>query len=256
MASRERHLEADLECGGTASEEEGGQDSISGCGQRKKTLNRVCSGILSFNGSIKGELDRNLGDDSLALSRDNSSESIELLVEKNLSGESVGIVPLLEKSNPKEKRKKPNSKRPPKPPRPPKGPSLSASDLKLVREISELAAKKRARIERMRAQRKMRASKGSSSSSNIIAMVITIIFFVVIIIQGLRSRGSFRVGFQGSPVPAVATEGLISMKFYNSPSNEINGPISHSPSAAVEEASGSIPLAVEHVGDEFGVISS
>ncbi|GAB4841795.1 hypothetical protein Ancab_022519 [Ancistrocladus abbreviatus] len=209
MASRERDLEADLECGGTPSEEEGCKDSALGRGQQKKTLNRGRSGILSFSGSIKGKRD------GLATFWDIGSENIELLSGNNSSSESGGIMALMEKTNSKEKRKKPSSKRPPKPPRPPIGPSLSASDLKFVREISELTAKKCARIERMRALRKMKTSRGSSSMSSITAMVITIIFFIVIILQGYMS-------FHMMLIP-VATEGLTSLKFYNSPSNEMNG---------------------------------
>ncbi|GAB2282164.1 hypothetical protein Dimus_016718 [Dionaea muscipula] len=237
MASRERDHEADLESGGTTSEEESGGDSVSSHIQGKTITSRLRSGTLSLDGSRNGEFGTHLGADSSALSRYNASESIELLVEQ-CSGSEENDALVIEKTNLKEKKKKLHSKKPPKPPRPPNGPSLNASDLKLMKEISELAAKKRARIERMKALRKMKAPKRSSSSSSLTAMVISVIFFIIILFQGFCSRSSFRVGFHGSPEAALDTEGLISMKFYGSPSNETSGNISRSPRSA-EQASGS-----------------
>jgi len=61
---------------------------------------------------------------------------------------------------------------------------LSPADLKLVKKLSELAARKRERIEHMKAFRKMKESKLPSLSSNLIALVISI-FFLVIILQGM-----------------------------------------------------------------------
>ncbi|KAI3872275.1 hypothetical protein MKX03_021397 [Papaver bracteatum] len=128
----------------------------------------------------------------------------------------------------------------PKPPRPPRGPSLDAADQKLIREISELAMLKRARIERMRAHKKMKASKSASSNSNMYAMIITVMFCLVIIVQGLSSRGSSQLSFQGSPQSAVAMRGgkLISVQYFkNKSAPGTDGPGSASPSL-VEQVSG------------------
>ncbi|KAL0375842.1 UNVERIFIED_CONTAM: hypothetical protein Scaly_0701800 [Sesamum calycinum] len=70
-----------------------------------------------------------------------------------------------------------------KPPRPPKGPLLDASDMKLLKEISELNLKRK-RMGRTRTLKKMKKEKTSSLSSNLIALSVTIIFFLVIIFQG------------------------------------------------------------------------
>ncbi|XP_071708511.1 uncharacterized protein [Rutidosis leptorrhynchoides] len=93
-----------------------------------------------------------------------------------------------------------SAKKPPRPPRPHGGFSLSAYDQKLIKELTQLAMIKRARIERMKALKQKKALKGSTSSSsssshgNFFAMVFTIIFFVVILLQG-RNTG---VSFHGS----------------------------------------------------------
>uniref|UniRef100_A0A7N0VHX3 Uncharacterized protein n=1 Tax=Kalanchoe fedtschenkoi TaxID=63787 RepID=A0A7N0VHX3_KALFE len=57
--------------------------------------------------------------------------------------------------------------------------------MKFVREVSELAMMKRARIERMKILKQKKADKRSSSLGNILAMLITLIFCFVIIFQGL-----------------------------------------------------------------------
>jgi uncharacterized small protein (DUF1192 family) len=107
--------------------------------------------------------------------------------ESNLSEVSLDVMKVINNVPVKDKRKKASSnKKSGKPPRPPKGPSLDAADLKLIRELSERALLKRARIERMKALRKMRNAKSSSASnsSSILALIFTIIFFIVIIFQG------------------------------------------------------------------------
>jgi hypothetical protein len=105
--------------------------------------------------------------------------------ESNLSEVSLDVMKVINNAPVKDKRKKASSnKKSGKPPRPPKGPSLDAADLKLIRELSERALLKRARIERMKALRKMRNAKSSSNSSSILALIFTIIFFIVIIFQG------------------------------------------------------------------------
>ncbi|MFS7994043.1 hypothetical protein Hanom_Chr12g01101241 [Helianthus anomalus] len=102
-------------------------------------------------------------------------------------------MPLIGKTHSKEKQKVKNSKRASKPPRPRKGPSLSTSDLRLVKEISEMVMKKRARIQRLKSLKKARSARlktapppASSASSymSIFAMMITVLFLIVIILQG------------------------------------------------------------------------
>ncbi|KAJ8899149.1 hypothetical protein K2173_011146 [Erythroxylum novogranatense] len=63
----------------------------------------------------------------------------------------------------------------PKPPRPPKGPILDAADQKLVQDIAEFTARRRAWVQQIKAVKKARASK-SSWSSSLSAMVVTILF--------------------------------------------------------------------------------
>ncbi|KAF8392710.1 hypothetical protein HHK36_023059 [Tetracentron sinense] len=227
MASRGRDFAVDLENGGTTSEEDGSKDTVSSVRKAKKMLGRLRSGFVSFDGSIKGE-DGGSSYNNMPNSGEVSAENVELLTDKTSEGEET--LSLVEKKTVKEKRKKTNSKRPPKPPRPPRGPSLDAADQKLVREISELAMMKRARIERMKALKKMKAAKSSSSNSTLIAMVITILFCLVIIFQGIHSRSSSHVSFQGSPQSAVTKGGLISVQYYNNLSaSDTNGPGSGSP---------------------------
>jgi hypothetical protein len=93
-----------------------------------------------------------------------------------------------------EKLKK-NARKPPKPPRPPKGALiLDAADRKLVRELAELAMRKRARVERIKALKKMKAAKALSLNSGLSAMVITLIFFLVITFQGTFLHFKVRFG--------------------------------------------------------------
>ncbi|XP_028786110.1 uncharacterized protein LOC114742027 [Neltuma alba] len=132
-------------------------------------------------------------------------------------------LPHVKNNNGKEKKKKTNAK-PPKPPRPPKGPLLDAADKKLVQDIAEIALRKRERIKKMKATRKMKARKASSSSScaGLSAMVITIFFFAIIIIQGIRSGRGAAVGVMASPEPSIAAdEGLISVRFSKNFTHEV-----------------------------------
>ncbi|CAH2072064.1 unnamed protein product [Thlaspi arvense] len=102
-----------------------------------------------------------------------------------------------------------------KPPRPPKGPSLTANDQKLMREIAELAMRKRARIERMKTLRRMKAANASSPCSSIFAMIVTVVFFVFLIFQGFfTSNASFNS--DNTPAPTVsASNRMVSVQFYN-----------------------------------------
>lgn len=87
------------------------------------------------------------------------------------------------KTTDKKKPKKQSSARPPKPHRPPRGPSLGTSDMKLLKEISELNLKRR-RMEKIRTLNKIKKEKASLLNSNLLAYCVTIIFFLVIILQG------------------------------------------------------------------------
>lgn len=237
----EREVVIDIESGGTTSEEEGiirgqqqlQQQPVSGVRRARNLFDRVWSGFVNSDGGLP------IGEDG-ANSMSNSAESAEVLIEKKSGGEET--VSLLVKKTEKEKRKKKNSKIPPKPPRPPRGPSLDAADQKLIREISELAMLKRARIERMKAHKKMKAAKAASSNSNMYAMVITVLFCLVIIFQGMSSKGNSNLSFQGSPQSAIGMRGrMISIQYYkNISANATDGPGSESPSL-VEQVSGSGP---------------
>ncbi|XP_021836871.1 uncharacterized protein [Spinacia oleracea] len=234
MASREGEFLVDLECGGTTSEEELSGDAVSDNGRGRVAVSRGRNGVLCYSGLTNGGavvVDSNIG-----------GQGVDLLIDKSSEGEDCrDFVAVLEKRNPKEQRKKVGSKKASKPPRPPNGPLLTASDLKLVKELSELAARKRARVERIKAFRKMKDAKRSSSGSSVTAMVITVVFFLIIVFQGIYSGSSFTKKFQGSPAPATAKEGLISIQlFNNAPTYEMNQPISLSPNS-LEVASSSSP---------------
>lgn len=229
MASQEDVL-ADLECGasGTTTEEDESRESVSSSSRGKKTLSRSLGGALIYNGSISSESDSDSSDGFLKSSSSKGGR-VELFIEGSSGGEDHwDLVALLHKKNPSGQHKKPSLIKASKPPRPPKGPYLNASDLKLVKELSELAARKRARIERMKALRKIKAAKRQSSNSSIIALIITVLFFLVILFQGLFSQNNVDREFQGSPAPAVATEGLISIQLFDSPPANKNGPVSMS----------------------------
>ncbi|KAF2325075.1 hypothetical protein GH714_022641 [Hevea brasiliensis] len=173
LVSREREPEVDLESGGTTSEEDGTNDLVSANKQTKKVLNSVWSGPLGFDG---------LGNSSKF--GEDADENVEFLLDKNSEGkEGQQQIPFVNKKLLEEKKKKKNSRQAPKPPRPPKGPSLDAADQKLVQEITELAMRKRARIERIRVLKKMRAAKSSSWNSSLYAMAFTVLFFLVLIFQ-------------------------------------------------------------------------
>ncbi|KAG6431349.1 hypothetical protein SASPL_109428 [Salvia splendens] len=108
-----------------------------------------------------------------------------------------------------EKGRAPGKKKSSKPPRPPRGLSLDAADQKLIRELSELAMIKRAKIERTKVLKKMRAAKASSSSSasssgNLMALLFTFIFFAVVVLQGCHSSGVAH-----SSNSAIATHGSL-----------------------------------------------
>ncbi|KAJ3676052.1 hypothetical protein LUZ60_003464 [Juncus effusus] len=123
--------------------------------------------------------------------------------------------------NKSDSEKKKRYKKPPKPPRPPKPVPLDLLDQKLVNELTELAMKKKARIERMKALKKMKNSnlKSVSSNGNLCALVVTVIFCVVILWHGIFSGGSGNVmSFHGSPESSIlgSNGGLVSVRVHSS----------------------------------------
>ncbi|ONI14782.1 hypothetical protein PRUPE_3G008100 [Prunus persica] len=216
MAPREKGFELDLESGGSTSEEDASLELVSSKGPKKKFLSSDLGGLQSSNESVVCTCGIESSSSS-EKSGEVTNDSVELLIERNSEvEENQGHMTLAEKTSENEWRRKTNSRNAPKPPRPPRGPSLDAADQKLVREITELAKRKRARIEQRKAAKKMKASKSSSLQSGISAMIITLLFFFVIIFQGISSRSVPNVIMQGSPEPAVLTEGLVSVQFYKS----------------------------------------
>lgn len=186
MATKERELVIDLEGGGSSSEEDSNNEpeSISKVHSRK-TFGRLRSGFLCPDGSISRGSSFASSSNATRLSKLSVDENVELLMDKSSEGEKRRELGALveKKKNLKEKIKK-NGKIH-KPPRPPTGPSLDAADRILVREITELASKKRATVERIKALKKMKAEKTSSFNSSIPALFITLLFFVIIIFQGM-----------------------------------------------------------------------
>ncbi|KAG8653313.1 hypothetical protein MANES_05G013000v8 [Manihot esculenta] len=173
--SRDSEHEVDLESGGTTSEEDGTYDLVSANRQTKKLLNSDWSGPLSFDGL--GNSSKFGGD---------ADENVEFLLDRNSEGEDgLQQIPFVNKKHLEQKKKKKNSRKAPKPPRPPKGPLLDAADQKLVQEITELAMRKRARIERIRVLKKMREAKSSSWNSTLYAMAFTVVFFLILVFQGI-----------------------------------------------------------------------
>ncbi|XP_006841634.2 uncharacterized protein LOC18431446 [Amborella trichopoda] len=243
----ERDSATDLEVGEYTCEEGSKDANSGGRHMRKGGLSRIWSGFLRSDGSISGEetpsFTNNVNDEAdISLDRnDFPGEKKAVDREKIDSSETKPV---------REKPKKAGGKKPPKPPRPPKAVVLNPSDQKLVREISELAMLKRARIERIKTLKKMRAAKAASSSGNMYAMVITILFCIVMILQGLFSRGSSStVNLQLSPVPVpagTARGGFITVQYNRNSGVGTPGFESVSPNE-VEQSSGSDTYKKERV---------
>uniref|UniRef100_A0A0E0DLM0 Uncharacterized protein n=1 Tax=Oryza meridionalis TaxID=40149 RepID=A0A0E0DLM0_9ORYZ len=114
---------------------------------------------------------------------------------------------------------------------------------KLLNELSELAILKRARIERMKALKKMKNAKQGSSSGNLFPLIITIIFCLVILWQGFFSQTGSAVSFHGSPESSVrAHSSLISIRFYKN--NNSNSRSREAISAAPKNAETSSRLEI------------
>lgn len=132
--------------------------------------------------SREGGADENLGNVvSISVSVDENPKAVD------------EVSPQTGKNGKREKGRASGKKKSSKPPRPPRGLSLDAADQKLIRELSELATIKRAKIERIKVLKKMRAAKAAASSSassggNLMALLFTFIFFAVVVLQGNLSR--------------------------------------------------------------------
>ncbi|GFQ01541.1 hypothetical protein PHJA_002298000 [Phtheirospermum japonicum] len=212
-SSKEKEVIVDIEIGHEASHEANAKTGPTSSNKwGKKSLNKLVSGVLGFNGSSDGG--------PAAATVEYPNETTGLLVNENHE-QSQGAVP--------EKKKGGKVKKAPKPPRPPRGPSLDASDMRLIKEISKIAMKKRERIERIKTLKKLKAARMTSSSSaassasltssgsTISAMVITVLFFLVLILQGLGSSSSSNMRVAGAPRPAPETTGglgLTPAQFY------------------------------------------
>lgn len=191
MALKEKEFEFDLESGGGTCEEDASLDVVSSKRPKDKFLGRVLGGLMNSNESIMFTCGI-VSSTSSEKSGEVSNVSVELVVERNSEGEeSQGHMTLAEKACENDRPRKTNSRNASKPPRPPKPPSLDAADQKLVREIIELAKRKRARIEKMKIAKKIKASKSSSLHSGTSAMLITLLFFFVIIFQGKICLSAF-----------------------------------------------------------------
>ncbi|KAL5069001.1 hypothetical protein RYX36_019888 [Vicia faba] len=226
---RDKDVDFDIESGENTSEEDTSNDER----DSRNGFPWSWNGVLNLDGSEKGKN----GIESCS----NSSNSggfggvedynLELLVDRGIEHDHG--------KHGKQKSKSGNPRKPQKPPLPPKGPSLHAGDHRFVKELAELALRKRARVKKMNAVKKMRAGKPPSTSSytNLSAMVITIVFFLVIILHaktllaGIRSASSAAVGLTASPdTTVVAGESLISIQYpANFNSSDGNGPGSHFP---------------------------
>lgn len=158
--------------------------------QGNRFLNNLASGVLRYNISATSGSDSD-SDSNLDKSSQDSLDSIRLLIDKNARRQQDEQIPLLEKELPRGKPQSTNSKMASKPPRPPRGPSLDSSDLMLVKEISEIVMKKRARKEHIKAfkRAKARAAKLSSapSTSNnntLCSLIVTVVFLLILIFHG------------------------------------------------------------------------
>ncbi|XP_022548932.1 uncharacterized protein BNAA10G01070D isoform X2 [Brassica napus] len=185
----EHDLELDIEAGLAHATQESTSDTVSG------------NNGVSFGVSEKTDDDLNYP--LMGTTEKTSSQSLDLS-----GGKRNDIV------------KVKKSRKASKPPRPPKGPSFTANDHKVMKEIAELAMRKRARIERMKISlRRIKAAKSLSSSSSsspyscisIFSVVVTALFFGFLVFQGNMTMSS-----DNSPAPTGSPNTqLISVQFYN-----------------------------------------
>ncbi|KAH6813924.1 hypothetical protein C2S51_022942 [Perilla frutescens var. frutescens] len=216
MEQKEKEVVIDIE--------NGDADPHSDSKWGNKSLNKLVSGILNFNGSSDDEP----GVDSDGVSGGGSAEELPDETTKLLAGQQGEGPRPVAKENDKERRKGGRVKKASKPPRPPKGPTLDAADMRLLKEISRIAIKKRERMERLKALKKMKSPRLSSSLSpssspsspvcsstaTISALFVTLFFFLVLILQGLSSSTGSNLTIAGAPQPAPETTGLSPVQFY------------------------------------------
>lgn len=184
MATKDREFEIDLEGGGSNTSEDdlsSETDSTSKTHARK-SFSRLRSGFLCSDGSISRSGSFASSSNSTKLVKLGVDDNVELSMDSSDGEKRREFGAFAEKKSAKGKIK--NGKVH-KPPRPPRGPSLDAADRIFVKEMTELAVKKRATVERIKALKKMKAEKASSFNSSLPALFITLLFFVVIIFQGM-----------------------------------------------------------------------
>nr|XP_043638526.1 uncharacterized protein LOC122609565 [Erigeron canadensis] len=179
--------------------------------ERVKNVLRSLGLRMSFKGPDEGEdsseFIKNLVKSSEDECNDIESPSISCKSKGEKKEHNLHMPLVIGRTQSKDKHKNKNSK---KPPRPRKGPSLSTNDLRLVKEVSELVMKKRARLERLKSLKKAKALASrppSSTTSNIslFSMIITILFFIVIIIQVFGSSKTSTSTFHEKPEPSTQT---------------------------------------------------
>ncbi|CAA7056201.1 unnamed protein product [Microthlaspi erraticum] len=186
MVSREQDFEIDLEAGRTDV-------------TRESTSERLNLGVPE-----------KIGDDLVSPLMGNEKPAETSSQSSDLSGGKCDVG-----------RKFKKSRKASKPPRPPKGASLlSAIDHKVMREIADLAMRKRARIERMKhCLRRIKAAKSSSSTSSscfsVLSMIVTVLFLVFLFSQGLFA-GNTSLSSDKSPAPVVSPNNrFVSVQFNN-----------------------------------------
>ncbi|KAG6437443.1 hypothetical protein SASPL_102360 [Salvia splendens] len=187
-------LDIDLESGGTRSEEDVSRNLGCGYTNSKRLLGRVRSGLISSD-----SLSECASDEDCSCSQYDkiiSSDEIPAMNKEQLGRYAqVG----LKKGDDEKPKKQKNSTKPSKPPRPPRGPLLDASDLKLLKEITELKLKHRT-IERSRTMRKVKKEKASSLKTNVLACLVTVAFLLVIIFEASSAYNSQPIFLGGALV--------------------------------------------------------
>ncbi|KAG6434114.1 hypothetical protein SASPL_105736 [Salvia splendens] len=171
-------LDIDLESGGTTSEDDVSRNLGCGYTNSNRLLGRVRSGLISSE--ILSECTSDEDCSCSQYDKITSSDEIHAMNKEQLGRYAqVG----LKKGDDEKPKKQKNSTKPSKPPRPPRGPLLDASDLKLLKEITELKLKRRT-MERSRTMRKVKKEKASSLKTNVLACLVTVAFLLVIIVEG------------------------------------------------------------------------
>ncbi|WOL11794.1 hypothetical protein Cni_G20558 [Canna indica] len=215
--SREQELVFDLESGVNPVIKQT-KDTRFSSGQNNGALTRVCNSILGTDGAINTERSVRL-EDSSSISLVLPLTNGETPVNKKPGAEVK--MDLLEKKATLEKPKKKGCKKPPKPPRPSNSRSLDAFDQKLMREISEIEMLKQARIERMK--KTIKNARSTSYIRNFWALLISILFVLIVIWQGVVSRGGSIISFYSSPESLKKTTGgLISIRLYKNASKNVH----------------------------------